>query len=162
MAFYFHTYVGALYITKGLAPIQIWISKLIDPGVNLDNFGVVLQQSSQDGSGSSHQIPISPPQNQNNATAFGSTSHASAVPPYNSQGIPYGTPAPPAMPPPPLPSTPLTGSINLVSLSLVNQTAIQRGFTINYVASQEGLSHQPTWTVRCLSKSLFLLDGIFA
>jgi len=44
----------------------------------------------------------------------------------------------------------LPPTLNLISLSLVNQTAMQKGFAINYAASQEGPPHQPTWTVRCL------------
>ncbi|KAF5312589.1 hypothetical protein D9619_002795 [Psilocybe cf. subviscida] len=35
MAHFFHIYVGALYIRNGLAPVQTWISALIDPTVEV-------------------------------------------------------------------------------------------------------------------------------
>jgi hypothetical protein len=68
---------------------------------------------------------------------------------------------PPPGPPPPLPGYSMNapgspvrnGSIlNLVSLALVNQTAVQKGFNVTYPAEQVGPAHQPTWTVRCCSK----------
>jgi len=42
--------------------------------------------------------------------------------------------------------------MGLVTLALVNQTATRKGLDINYIATQDGPSHQPTWTVRCTSK----------
>jgi hypothetical protein len=41
----------------------------------------------------------------------------------------------------------------LVSLALVNQTAIQKRIQVTYPATQTGQSHLPTWTVRCCSTS---------
>lgn len=67
-------------------------------------------------------------------------------------------PLPPG-PPPPLPgyapnSPTRSGSIlNVVNLALVNQTAAQKGYAVTYPAEQVGQAHQPTWTVRCCSKS---------
>jgi hypothetical protein len=154
MKTYFHTYVGALCATKGLAPIQNWISKLIDPTSNPEGFSALAQQSVQDGIGSQNSFTQS--QINYHTPQFASSS-------YNP------VPLPPAGPPPPLPSSPLpsthfplppspqvplTGSINLISLSLVNQTAVQKGYSINYAASMQGPPHQPVWTVRCLSKSI--------
>lgn len=145
MASYFHTYVGAVYTTKkSLSPIQNWISKLIDPNLNPPVFA---NEQEQDGMGNGgYRNSYQSPQSQGNHTGFASTS--------------YSAPAPPAGPPPPLPPTlhPLPPTLNLISLSLVNQTAVQKGFAINYAASQEGPSHQPTWTVRCLSKPLLSVE----
>lgn len=135
MTAYFQTYVGAVYMDKGLAPIQHWISKLIDPSA----IPPTTKQPEQDGMGNSGYRNSYPSPPVNNYPAFASPS--------------YSVPTPPTGPPPPLPSTPpvsLTGNMNLISLSLVNQTAMQKGYSINYAASHEGLSHQPTWTVRCL------------
>ena len=162
MKTYFHTYVGALCATKGLLPIQNWISKLIDPSSNPEQFSALAQQPVQDGIGSrnsftQNQVNYQPPQ-------FASSSYhpvplppAGPPPPLPSSPLPSAplpsTPLPP-IPLPPTPQVPLTGSINFVSLSLVNQTAVQKGYSINYAASQEGPPHQPTWTVRCLSKSI--------
>jgi hypothetical protein len=151
MTAYFHTYVGAVYMQKGMDPIQNWISRLLDPHESPP----APRQSGQDGlgnSGSGTQNPyssFSSPQTQHNYSPFASTS--------------YSAPAPPAGPPPPLPTSPapLPGTMNLVTLAAVNQTAMQKGFSINYTASSEGLSHQPTWTVRCLSKPLLPLIWTF-
>jgi len=43
-----------------------------------------------------------------------------------------------------------------VTLALVNQTASQKRIQVTYPATQAGMSHTPTWTVRCCSKSLSL------
>jgi dsRNA-specific ribonuclease len=40
MAAYFHSYVGALFISKGSSPIQEWISKLIDPDASPAQGGI--------------------------------------------------------------------------------------------------------------------------
>jgi hypothetical protein len=52
------------------------------------------------------------------------------------------------------PSTPLT-----ISVAQLNETAMQRAAHVDYVASQEGPHHQPTWTIRCLSKCLCRVPG---
>ncbi|KAG6817954.1 hypothetical protein H0H87_012422 [Tephrocybe sp. NHM501043] len=85
---------------------------------------------------------------------------ASCIPPpqpaWNLAAQPPQPPQPsqPSSPPPPLPSEYLTTisapSSNLVTLALVNQTAVQRGVTLEYSAGHVGPPHQPTWTVRCL------------
>jgi len=147
MATYFHTYVGALYVDKkSLKAIQDWISKLIDPTAEPP---VTIEQFGQDGIGiTSYRNSYPSPQSQTYSSP--SSSGIFSSPPASSS---YSVPTPPAGPPPPLPSSPprpLAGTINLISLSLVNQTAVQKNFSINYVASQEGPPHQPTWTVRCL------------
>lgn len=92
MARYFHTYVGAVYVTKGLQPVERWISQIINPDSNV---------GSQTSSSSSS-------------------------------------------------STQVTGAN--VPVFMLNQVAAQRHLPINYVASSEGSSHLPTWTVRCYSK----------
>lgn len=154
---YFHTYTGAICATKGLPVVQTWISKLIDPTSNPEHFHAP-QQSTQDGVGS--QTPVIQNQNNFNSSTFVPTG-------YSTPSTSYSIPLPPAASPPPLPSppqaqAPLTGSINFIPLSLVNQTAVQKGYSINYVASQEGPPHQPTWTIKCLSKSILLLQLIIS
>jgi len=61
------------------------------------------------------------------------------------------SPTPPAGAPPPVPNSPSmsSSSMGLVTLALVNQTAIRKGLDINYIATQDGPSHLPTWTVKC-------------
>jgi len=53
---YFHSYVGALYVTKGLFPIDAWIFKLIDPDANLGSPTQPWQQG-QDRESASHPGP---------------------------------------------------------------------------------------------------------
>ena len=116
MAAFFHSYVAAVLITKGLPAVQMWISKLIDPDAN------------------PRPLPGNSTYPQNNAVPAATTSA-----PILSPSIP---------------------SSLTVPVSLVNETAMRNGLHVNYIASQEGQSHQPTWTVRCLSKRLRLFPGI--
>ncbi|KAG6900528.1 hypothetical protein C0993_009481 [Termitomyces sp. T159_Od127] len=120
---FFDTYVGALHIRSGGSIVQDWISRLIDP----DAPRPVLQEPTVS------DVSISPDQ-PNWGREF--------------------APMPPSSPPPPLPSDSMsTISVappNIVSLALVNQTAVQRGVTIFYSADQVGPPHMPTWTVKCL------------
>ncbi|KAG6889997.1 hypothetical protein C0995_012957 [Termitomyces sp. Mi166 len=124
---FFDTYVGALYIRRGGAIIQDWISQLIDPDA---------QQRPPP------QWPIPVPN--------GGISSDQSV--WNGAS----TPMPPSSPPPPLPPDNMhtismaTHNLNLVSLALVNQTAVQRGISITYSAEQAGPPHMPTWTMKCL------------
>ena len=67
------------------------------------------------------------------------------------------SPPPPPGAPPPMPTGAPPGSPhpmhpggNGITLSLMNQTAMQKGFAVNYEASQTGPPHAPTWSVRCL------------
>lgn len=126
MAYFFNSYLGAVYYRSGLSVVQSWISRLIDP-----------------------DTPIQPPQ-----VPFGhdgrSTMNFNDV--SSSSSFSYGNfvPAQPTGVPPPLPSSPAN-----VTLALVNQTAAQKSCTISYPASQQGQSHLPTWTVKCVSKYLF-------
>jgi len=109
MASFFHSYVGAVYLTKGLPVVQTWIAKLIDPEADV---GPQTQPSGQSATAQN-----------NNASG-----HAGA-------------------------STTTSASTSLVvPISMVNEVAIQRRHAIDYVASSEGPSHLPTWTVRCQSK----------
>ncbi|KAF5384773.1 hypothetical protein D9615_001262 [Tricholomella constricta] len=116
---FFHTYVGALHIRNGMPTIQEWISRLIDPDAEPNALQIPAPGSDMP----LGQQTWSPP------------------------------PLQPPSSPPPLPpfTTPSAGSgvSNLVSLALVNQTAVQRGIAVTYSAEQTGLSHLPTWTVRC-------------
>ena len=129
---FFHSYLGALYIRNGLPTIQDWITRLIEPDV-------------------APTQGFSPPPSSNNYSPS----------PYVQQNFGqhqpggYFHPAPPPGVPPPLPPLPATpsSSMSLVTLALVNQTAAQKGIAVTYTADQTGPPHQPTWTVRCLSKS---------
>lgn len=48
-----------------------------------------------------------------------------------------------------------------VSAAALNQIGMQQNVPINYVATQSGHPHDPTWTVRCLGKRLrFISPGI--
>ncbi|KAL1739788.1 hypothetical protein HDZ31DRAFT_68586 [Schizophyllum fasciatum] len=109
---FFKKYVGAIYISQGMAVVQTWISRLLDPDVE----------------------PALPPKSQ-------------GTPQPSQQVMANAQPPPPAGLPPPIPtSAPPAG----ITLSLMNQTAMQRGYIVNYDPSQTGPSHTPTWTVRCL------------
>ena len=108
MAAFFHSYVAAVLLTKGLHAVQTWISKLIDPDAN------------------PRPIPDHSTYPQNNNFPASTTS---------------------------APTLSSTSSLT-VPVSLVNETAMRQGLHVNYIASQEGQSHQPTWTVRCLGKRL--------
>jgi len=119
MASFFHSYVGAVYITKGSPVVQTWIAKLIDPEADVG------------------------PQTQPGQSA-------TAMPNQNNNASPGPTDT----------STGTNTSTSLVvPVSMVNEVAIQRGHAINYVASSEGPSHLPSWTVRCLSKCLSLFTA---
>ncbi|KAG6910515.1 hypothetical protein DXG01_009934 [Tephrocybe rancida] len=124
---FFNTYVGALHVRNGNTVIQNWISQLIDPA-----------ESIPPPSWAPGPIP--------DASMSSTQSDYNAPPP----------PSQPSNPPPPLPSdnypTISMATPNLVSLSLVNQTAAQRGIAVTYTAEQVGPAHMPTWTVRCLSE----------
>ena len=129
---FFHTYVGAVYFVNGFGAVQSWISGLIDPTAQIP-----IPQAPQDGRMSGYQT-----QNQGGSSAYTSMNYS---------------PMPPAGAPPPLPNSPsssstMPSSMGLVTLALVNQTATRKGLDINYIATQDGPSHQPTWTVRCTSK----------
>lgn len=124
MAAFFHSYVAAVYLTKGLLVVQAWIAKLMDPEADVG-------QQPQPGQSSQNES--------NNASG-----HAGA-----STSNPTGGSA--------------SSSASLVvPVSLVNQVAMKRGVSINYVATSEGQSHLPTWTVACMSKCLvFLPHSLF-
>ncbi|KAF9469847.1 hypothetical protein BDZ94DRAFT_1243396 [Collybia nuda] len=122
---FFHTYIGALHIRNGMQTIQAWISQLIDPEAEptyMDPLAV--QSPGYQGQPAVQQPPQYP-------------------------GQPAGAPPPLPTYQPSSPSNNGSPQTNLVSLALVNQTAMQRGYVVTYPAEQEGQSHQPTWTVRC-------------
>jgi dsRNA-specific ribonuclease len=131
MAYFFNSYLGAVYYRSGLSVVQFWISRLIDPDTPIQPPRSLVQQVpfGQDG----RSIL-----NFNDASSSSSFSHGNFVP------------AQPTGVPPPLPSSPTN-----VTLALVNQTAAQKSCNISYPASQQGQSHLPTWTVRCVSKCHF-------
>ncbi|KAF8078924.1 hypothetical protein FPV67DRAFT_85355 [Lyophyllum atratum] len=116
---FFHTYIGALHIRNGMATIQDWISRLIDPdaepvALRFPASGSEVPPGQQTWSPPPSQPPSSPP----------------PLPSSSSPSINMGVPS-------------------LVSLALVNQTASQRGVTITYTAEKVGPPHLPIWTVRC-------------
>ncbi|PPQ78054.1 hypothetical protein CVT25_015599 [Psilocybe cyanescens] len=145
---YFYTYIGALYIRNGLATIQTWISRLIDPAVDIKlpdstpDYSQTPSQTGYQGAYSSMGSFSSPPPSQSNMGNYGTP-----PPQFGSAYAP-----PPTFPPPPLPGSPpvpMSSSMSLVTLALVNQTAAQKGLQVTYPAEQVGPSHQPTWTVKC-------------
>ncbi|KAL1699512.1 hypothetical protein EV121DRAFT_296094 [Schizophyllum commune] len=124
---FFKKYVGAIYIRQGMGVIQTWISRLLNPDAE-----PVLPPESR-----------GTPQPQRQDSLLQDRSMASPPPPPG---------APPPMPtgaPPGSPHPTHTGG-NGITLSLMNQTAMQKGFAVNYEASQTGPPHAPTWSVRCL------------
>ena len=160
---YFYTYIGALYIRNGLNTIQQWISKLIDPAMD-----VKLPNSSPQAEG--HFQPMSPPPqahgygqwqgyNQQPRRHSPAPSQASSTS-YQAPQTGAFHPPPPGVPPPPVPSSPPammpSSAMSLVTLALVNQTAAQKGYQVTYPADQTGPPHQPTWTVRCCREFAFL------
>ncbi|KAK0465560.1 uncharacterized protein EV420DRAFT_1637681 [Desarmillaria tabescens] len=119
---FFHTYIGALYIRNGMAEVQEWISRLIDPTQEPASIHSPPPQQTQ---GPAPQPPQSPP------------------PPIPPSSMPFN----PASPPP-MAQTP-QGISSLITLQLVNQTAAQKGVTVTYSAESQGPPHAPTWTVQC-------------
>jgi len=108
MRLLFHSYIGAVYAQSGIAPIQEWMSRIIDPNYTYNTH--------------SQPTRYSPP--------LASSSSSPAPQPST------------APPPAPLP---------IAYLPLVNQMSSQRFLPISYPAQSSGPSHQPTWTVRCIS-----------
>ncbi|KAF9225492.1 hypothetical protein BS17DRAFT_751323 [Gyrodon lividus] len=120
----FTSYVGAVYVQKGLPTVINWISRLVCP----------------------ESEPLAAPGNSmNDATA----TLSSSPPPYTSSSV---APAASSAPLPSMPATPGTvGSLHPVNaLSLFNQTCSQRGLVINWDSEAEGPPHQPRWVVKCL------------
>ncbi len=136
MAFYFNSYLGAVYYRSGLSVVQFWISRLIDPDTPIQPPQSLVQQVSFGQDGRSMM-------NFNDASSSSTLSSGSFSPSYFVPAQPTGLP-------PPLPS-----SSSNVTLALVNQTAAQKSCSISYPASQQGQSHLPTWTVKCVSKCHF-------
>lgn len=108
--------------------IQAWISKLIDPDAQ--------------------HVPGDPTQH------FDHQAQYMTQQPLHYPGQPAGLPPPLPMSPNSPPSNGALLNMNPpVSLALVNQIAMQRGYAVTYPAEQAGPPHQPIWTVRCCSKS---------
>jgi hypothetical protein len=61
-------------------------------------------------------------------------------------------PPPPSYGAPPLPQSPAPGASKLVSLSMFNEMAMQRGLTIEWSANQNGPGHSLTWVVQCIGE----------
>ncbi|KIJ22049.1 hypothetical protein PAXINDRAFT_95489 [Paxillus involutus ATCC 200175] len=120
----FTSYVGAVYVQKGLPVVVNWISRLVFP----------------------ESEPLAAPgSSMGNTNAAAAT--ASSPPPYSSSST---VPALPNAPPPPMPANPPTGLAPVNALSLFNQTCSQRGLVINWESESEGPPHQPRWAVKCL------------
>ncbi|KAF9245821.1 hypothetical protein BU15DRAFT_58775 [Melanogaster broomeanus] len=124
----FHSYVGAIYVQKGLPVVLNWISRLVCP----------------------ESEPLAAP---GNSATNPNPALSSSPPPYSSSSI---AATPPNAPPPPMPAAPTPGGLPPVNaLSLFNQTCSQRGILINWDSESEGPPHQPRWAVKCLGKPLF-------
>ncbi|TRM66039.1 hypothetical protein BD626DRAFT_486582 [Schizophyllum amplum] len=127
---FFKKYVGAIYVRQGMDVVQTWISRLLNPDIE-----PILAPGRH----------TSPPQQQHQH--YQQQQDVTMAPPP-----PPPTTAPPPMPagaPPGTPAPMIPGG-NGVTLSLMNQTAMQKGFAVNYDASQTGPPHAPTWSVRCI------------
>ncbi|KIJ66250.1 hypothetical protein HYDPIDRAFT_86964 [Hydnomerulius pinastri MD-312] len=123
----FNSYVGAVYVQKGLPVVLDWISRLLNPEV---------EPPQAPGSTPASNIPL--PQ---------------SPPPYSSSSASV-TPVPPSAPPPPMPGTPTGNTPSVNALALFNQTCSQRGLIINWESESEGPPHQPRWQVKCLGECL--------
>ncbi|KAK0208743.1 hypothetical protein DFS33DRAFT_1305385 [Desarmillaria ectypa] len=125
LRFFLHTFIGALYIRNGMAEVQEWISRLIDP--NHEPVTIHSPPPPQ-----TQGIPAQPPQ---------------YPPPPPPPPPPSDMPFNPASPPP-MAQTP-QGINSLITLQLVNQTAAQKGCIVTYSAESHGLPHAPIWTAQC-------------
>ncbi|KXN88812.1 hypothetical protein AN958_06681 [Leucoagaricus sp. SymC.cos] len=130
----FHKYMGAVFISNGMATVQEWISQLLEPGC---------------------QTPIIPAAAASNRhsqpSGFNNFQPAPPPPPPPTQPPPPPPPAyypgahVPAQPPPP----PGSASVTFQILAQFNMTAHQRGYTVTYPARSEGPHHTPVWHVQC-------------
>lgn len=165
MADFFYVYVGALYIRKGLAIIQNWISRLVIPGGPVvplpatpafdGAYNPQTNQYMQQPAQGVHQSPFDQPNHLSSTVAHSSQFFGAYIHPLPSKNSPH------------LPS--ISSSYNngkhissppglsLVTLGLVNQTAGQKRISVTYLAGQQGPSHQTTWTVKCCSMSIFAI-----
>jgi len=128
----FHSYVGAIYVQKGLPVVLNWISRLVCP----------------------ESEPLAAP---GNSATNPNPALSSSPPPYSSSSI---AATPPNAPPPPMPAAPTPGGLPPVNaLSLFNQTCSQRGILINWDSESEGPPHQPRWAVKCLVNGMLRGTG---
>lgn len=129
--FLFNSYVGAVCLQDGLQATTDWVSKLVKP----EGQPPVLVDDSQNNTLST-VLPVSP---------------ASAVASLPASPQTAGTlqaDPPPYYPTPPQASTILSG-VPQGTLALFNQTCHQRGISIQWIASANGLPHDLRWEVKC-------------
>ncbi|EIW86880.1 hypothetical protein CONPUDRAFT_86818 [Coniophora puteana RWD-64-598 SS2] len=175
----FHAYLGAVFDQRGIKTVQEWIGALLRLSTNVFNDNPVTElgpggATSSNTSGSTgiqqpakrpkvEETPVSlsspppppppggPPGYYASSSPYGHTpmSHYN---PYSVQPVPPPGPPPPPPPSPPRlpPPNPLApAQPNLAFLPLFNQTAIQRGLTVQYSAAFDGPAHAGTWVVSC-------------
>ncbi|KAG7099637.1 hypothetical protein E1B28_001463 [Marasmius oreades] len=174
---FFHTYVGAVYHKNGLKDVISWIWGLLepyDPAVNVDTPSQDGGDSSTNAQPPSYQSqqqytpPFQPHQPHPGPAPFFQPHQSPPVssPFFQPHQSPPGSsplfqphqshpgPSPPTEPAPPLPNGVPTflpnGVSSLITLGVVNQTAVQRGLVITYEPEAVGLAHSPIWTVRCM------------
>ncbi|EIM79006.1 uncharacterized protein STEHIDRAFT_34753, partial [Stereum hirsutum FP-91666 SS1] len=152
----FHSYVGAVYLQRGLPVVLNWIGKLVD-----DNFEDVAPG-----------LPTQPGQQSRNIRLLNNMKRMkiepSPSPKLRHIEPPFSTPPPPPpQPPPPISMAPPMSNGHYVQASptyfqcnpvqptaaflpAFNQLAAQRKHAIEWQAQSTGPSHAPAWTVNCL------------
>ncbi|PFH49819.1 hypothetical protein AMATHDRAFT_62470 [Amanita thiersii Skay4041] len=113
------SYIGALYIRNGLSSVQRFVSRLIDPGAQLED--EVMRD-------------VSPQRNY---------SQPGPPPP------PPSLPPPPTPSDYSQSSRSSSNGDTHITLAMFNQTATQNRYSVTWQADSSGPPHQPTWTVKC-------------
>jgi len=132
MRLLFHSYVGAVYATQGMAAIQNWIGSLVDPTYELMDMDME---------------PMNFPKKPKTETFSPPPFSGYAAPPEPTSMPP---PPPPANAPPPLPNPMTPAQPTTAFLPMFNQTANQRRVFVEYPAQFSGPPHAGRWTVKCV------------
>ncbi|KAI6047779.1 hypothetical protein EDC04DRAFT_2619886 [Pisolithus marmoratus] len=159
----FLAYLAAAFEEHGLDDVQKWIRMLFQLTANvMDEFPAVTfaDDSSEEQAGKRMKVEDAPQGPSVFSLHFARLGKSSVdVPmkphynPYSSQPTPPLSAPPPIPPPPPMPSFPpnplAPAQPNLAFLPLFNQTAAQRGMSVEYPATFTGPSHAGRWHVSC-------------
>ncbi|KAF9229103.1 hypothetical protein BS17DRAFT_771028 [Gyrodon lividus] len=162
----FLAYLGAVFNEHGLTIVQKWIGALLRLSANVFKDMVIFDLGPGDFEEQSGKRPKVEDSSQGLSTyplqyAFPSLSIAYKATHYNpySQSPPLPPPPPsvppPIQPPPPKDTPRMANPLapaqpNLAFLPLFNQTATQRGLSIDYSATFTGPSHAGRWNVSCV------------
>ncbi|KIK94016.1 hypothetical protein PAXRUDRAFT_828405 [Paxillus rubicundulus Ve08.2h10] len=155
----FLAYVGAVFNEHGLTVVQKWIAALLRLTTDAFEFDSELtdleEQSSKRPKVEESSQGLSTRSLQHALPSLSSVYKPTHYNPYSQSPPPPPSMPPPIQPPPPkgIPtfSNPLApAQPNLAFLPLFNQTATQRGLSINYPATFTGPSHAGRWNVSCV------------